>query len=115
MIQNVPGVGRVIPGQQINAPTKRNRTRPWTLGPSISSAVMSGSIPCVNLSATLKTGQFRVYSYPAITAAIADLMVTSATGGADAGGVAKKFTRGRTGGKAFAVPIRAQPVVVTAP
>ena len=115
MIQNVPGVGRVIPGQRINAPTKRNRTRPWTLAGQITFEDAEPFPNAVVLTATLASGQVRKYYYGVVSAAVGQLMVTSASNGMDAGNVAKKFTLGNRGGKAFAIPVRTQPVIVTAP
>ena len=105
----------MIPGQAINAPTKRNRTRPWTLAGSIAYSDAAPYPWVVTLTATLKSGQVRTYSYGVLTEQIAQWMVTSATNASDPGDLAKTFTRGRTGGKAFAIPIRARPVVVSSP
>ena|SRR5271154_4251656 len=115
MIQNLPGVGRFIPGQRINMPTKRNRTRPFTLSGSFA---YQDAVPfpyAIVLTATLKTGQTRAYYYGASSAQTAQWMVTSANRSMDIGGLAQQFTRGRLGGKAFAIPIRALPVIPTVP
>jgi hypothetical protein len=96
-------------------PRKLNRTRPWTLAGSITYEDAIPTPYAIVLTATLKTGQTRAYYYAASSPQTAAWMITSATNGADAGNIAKKFTQGRTGGMAFALPIRALLVVPTVP
>lgn len=115
MIQNIPGVGRVVPGQRINMPRKANHRRPWTSASSVGYGLDPDGNWAVWLQYVLTSGQQRTYYYVVPDEQTAQWMANASANITSANGTARRFTRGDTGGVAFNSYVRTQPLVVVTP
>lgn len=113
MIQNLPSVGRAIPGQRINMPAKKNRTRPFLQRPNVSVATDGDGNPNIVLTYTLKNGQQRAAWYLMPSELVAHLLENAVEKTSQGSGSGSGYAGANRGGAAFNVNVRSQPVVIS--
>lgn len=115
MIQNLPGVGRVIPGQRTNMPKKLNHQRPFGERPNIAVAVDGGGNAYITLQYTLQNGQSRTAWYAMKDLLTAELTIDAIQRDARSSASGSGFAGPDFGGEAFNTLARSQPVVISTP